>query len=94
VPPEAREWCSVREVVRPGRAHNEILDMAGTFRADLIVMGTHGHGPLGRIFLGSTSQSVVRGAACPVVTVREVRSRPAAGARGSRSELQDLQPGR
>jgi nucleotide-binding universal stress UspA family protein len=32
-------------------------------------MGSHG-GTLGAAFFGSTAQHVVRGAACPVVTVR------------------------
>lgn len=37
--------------------------------ADMIVVGTHGHGAVGRVLLGSVSSAVLRGAACPVVIV-------------------------
>ena len=36
---------------------------------DLIVMGTHGRKGLGRMFLGSTAEAIVRTATCPVLTV-------------------------
>jgi nucleotide-binding universal stress UspA family protein len=34
---------------------------------DLLVMGSRGHGPLGRVLLGGVSAKVVRSASCPVV---------------------------
>ncbi len=37
--------------------------------ADLLVLGSHGRGPLGRVVLGSVSDAVVRAAACPVLVV-------------------------
>jgi nucleotide-binding universal stress UspA family protein len=37
----------------------------------LIVMGTHGHGGVKRLVLGSVADFVVRNADCPVVTIRE-----------------------
>jgi nucleotide-binding universal stress UspA family protein len=52
-----------------GRAHEKVLEIAAELRPDLIVLGTRGHGPLGRILFGSTSHRVVRAATCPVVTV-------------------------
>jgi nucleotide-binding universal stress UspA family protein len=39
--------------------------------AQAIVIGAHGHGRLSGALLGSTSQSVIRHAPCPVVVVRE-----------------------
>jgi nucleotide-binding universal stress UspA family protein len=39
-------------------------------RADLIVMGTHGHGALAKIVLGSVAERVISQASCPVMTVR------------------------
>jgi nucleotide-binding universal stress UspA family protein len=59
----------VEKRLATGRAHEKILEIAGAERADLIVLGTRGHGPLGRLLFGSTSDRVVREATCPVVTV-------------------------
>jgi nucleotide-binding universal stress UspA family protein len=39
-------------------------------RVSLIVMGTHGRGAMGHLFLGSVAERVVRAAPCPVLTVR------------------------
>jgi nucleotide-binding universal stress UspA family protein len=94
VPAEAREWCGVRELVTPGRAHHEILKVAAERGVDLIVMGASGHGPIGRVLFGSTSQSVVRAAHCPVLTVRSIRERQEVRAQGSRAMAQDLQHAR
>jgi nucleotide-binding universal stress UspA family protein len=52
-----------------GRAHEKILEAAVAQSADLVVLGTRGHGPLQRIVFGSTSERVVREATCPVFTV-------------------------
>jgi nucleotide-binding universal stress UspA family protein len=37
--------------------------------ADLVVVGTHGRGPVRTFLLGSVSQSVIRHAECPVVVM-------------------------
>ena len=77
VPDESRDVCQVRERVEVGTAWREILRAAKETEADLIVMGAHAHGPVGRVFFGSTSSHVVRQASCPVVVVRETEaSRP------------------
>ena len=60
----------------PGSA---ILDAAKAFRADLIVVGSHGRSGLGRFLLGSVSDRVVRHAPCSVQVVR-----PAARTRARR----------
>ena len=52
-----------------------IIDAAGTNSADLIVMGTHGHGALMHVMMGNVAERVVRMAPCPVLTVREPRAR-------------------
>lgn len=48
----------------------EILKYAEAHPIDLIVIGTHGRGPLGHMVMGSTAERVVRKAPCPVLTVR------------------------
>jgi nucleotide-binding universal stress UspA family protein len=53
-----------------GSPHPEIVRYAGEQRIDLIVLGTHGRGPLGHMLLGSVAERVVRTAPCPVLTVR------------------------
>jgi nucleotide-binding universal stress UspA family protein len=40
---------------------------------DLIVMGTHGRGPIAHMLLGSVAEKVVRKSPCPVLTVREAQ---------------------
>ena len=54
-----------------GRADEEIVELAEEIGAGLIVMGSRGHGRLGRSLLGSVSESVVRHAHCPVTIVRK-----------------------
>ena len=48
----------------------EIVRLADEVGADLIVMGTHGRGGLGRLLMGSVAEGVMRKAPCPVVTVK------------------------
>jgi len=57
--------------IRTGRAYHEICELARESRADLIVLGSHGHTGLKRILLGSTAERVVRLAPCPVLVVRQ-----------------------
>jgi nucleotide-binding universal stress UspA family protein len=46
-----------------------ILDHAEESGSDLIVMGTHGHSPVRRFFMGSVAEKVVRYASCPVMVL-------------------------
>jgi nucleotide-binding universal stress UspA family protein len=62
------------EVVRAQRrgiaAAPVILEYAAEVEADVIVMSTHGRRGLGRAFLGSVTEEVVRVSEIPVLTVR------------------------
>ena len=53
-----------------GDAGESIVEAAAAEHADLIVVGTHERGAVGRLFLGSVSDHVVRHAGCPVMVVR------------------------
>ena len=62
-----------------GVAGESIVDVAEAESADLIVVGTHERGAVGRLFLGSVSDHVVRHARCPVMVVRPTRAAAPAG---------------
>ena len=47
-----------------------IIEYAKANRIGLIVIGTHGRGPLAHVLMGSVAERVVRLAPCPVLTVR------------------------
>jgi universal stress protein A len=55
--------------VAVGDAASEIAEAAAGLRADLIVLGTHGHGFVGRLMMGSVAEKVVRRADRPVLIV-------------------------
>lgn len=60
----------VREEIRWGDdAVDEIVAYARERRVDLLVIGTHGHGPLKRFLIGSVASGVARRAPCPVLLV-------------------------
>ena len=48
----------------------EILDEARKFKANLIVIGSHGHSELTGLLLGSVASKVLHHAECPVTVVR------------------------
>lgn len=73
VPASARSLGRIHERIAIGRPHEVILRVAAEERSDLIVMGTEGHGPLGRMLFGSNAHHVVRQATCPVLSVRPRR---------------------
>ncbi len=54
--------------VGPQPAH-EIAEVARQTGADLIVVGTHGHGAIPGIVLGSVTQRLLHFAPCPVLVV-------------------------
>jgi nucleotide-binding universal stress UspA family protein len=62
--------AELEALLRNGRAAEEICAVAQEIGAELIVMGTHGRGLLGRALLGSVAQNVVRASQVPVLTVR------------------------
>lgn len=53
-----------------GNPRDVILDEAQEWGADMIILGSHGHGVLGRVLLGSVSHAVLTHAKCSIEIVR------------------------
>jgi nucleotide-binding universal stress UspA family protein len=53
-----------------GIAAEEIIKAAKGMKADIIVMGSHGHGKFGSLLLGSVAQKVLSVSDVPVLIVR------------------------
>jgi nucleotide-binding universal stress UspA family protein len=67
---EERQQFRAQLVLLNGSPFVEIVRYAREQGVDLIVMGTHGRGPIAHMLLGSVAERVVRKAPCPVLTVR------------------------
>ena len=61
---------AVTSRVLEGAPEDAILDEADRWQADVIVLGSHGYGPMKRRLLGSVSQAVALHAPCSVEIVR------------------------
>ena len=55
---------------RIGKPAAEILDLAKEVGADLVIVGSHDRGAVGRMLLGSVSTEVLHKALCPVLVAR------------------------
>ena len=75
---------SARTELLSGNPVDEIVAYADSIDADLIVVGSRGHGAIASAFLGSVSQGVLHEARRPVLIFRPARAivdTPAAAAR-------------
>ena len=61
---------NVTFLVWTGDPGESIVSAAEAENVDLVVVGTHGRGTIGRLLLGSVSEHVVRNAPCPVLVIR------------------------
>ena len=68
VPQADRDKVTIATLV--GSPFLEIVKYAADQKVDLVVIGTHGRGPISHMLLGSVTEKVVRKAPCPVLTVR------------------------
>ncbi len=62
---------AVERITLRGRPASAIVEEARTWKADLLVLGNRGHGPIASMVLGSVSAEVVDHAPCPVLVVRD-----------------------
>lgn len=69
-PLAARGWVVEPRVIRE-RAATAIVAAATEFDADLVVVGSRGHGALYSMLLGSVAAEVVNLAPCPVLVARD-----------------------
>lgn len=65
-----RERFRAHFLTLTGSPFVEIVRYAKEQDIDLIVLGTHGRGPIAHMLMGSVAEKVVRKAPCPVLTVR------------------------
>ncbi len=65
----------VERLLLEGRPASAIVDLAREWKADLIVLGSRGHGTIESMLLGSVSREVVDHAPCPVLIARGTRLR-------------------
>ena len=63
-------FINYQTAIVTGIPYEEIIKKAKETATALIVLGTHGRTGLDHIIFGSTAERVVRGATCPVLTVR------------------------
>ena len=71
-----REHVNVAPRFVSGTVSTTILSEAGRIGADLIVMGSHGHGNVYHALFGGVGQKVTRKASCPVMLVSSPRVKP------------------
>jgi len=65
-----RRGIAVTTRVATGIPSEEVITAARAEDSDLLVVGTKGKTGLAHVMLGSTAERVIRGAPCPVLTVR------------------------
>lgn len=65
----AQQGVNVKLHEPTGNVAEEILKEADALNADLIVMGTHGHGAMYNLLVGSATKGVLKHASCPVLLV-------------------------
>lgn len=65
-----RKGVQVDTLSKVGLIADTIADVATQTPFDLIVMGTHGHGALGKLVMGSVSTKVLAKCSVPVLLVR------------------------
>jgi len=68
------QGLDVQASLVPGPTIETIVQRAQQLAADLVVLGSHGHGALHRALLGSVSEGVLRRAGRPVLIIPTRRS--------------------
>jgi nucleotide-binding universal stress UspA family protein len=61
--------CPIKTLQVTGQPVGTILAKASALKAAYVVMGTHGHGAMFDLIVGSTAHGILRKARCPVLVV-------------------------
>jgi nucleotide-binding universal stress UspA family protein len=68
--PKAADKINISRYILSGNPAAEIVEHAKRHSADMIVVGTHGHGAVARFILGSVADRVLHEATCPVLVTK------------------------
>ena len=64
-----KDGVDAQAILLKGHAAKRILEKAEELEADIILIGSHGHGLLHKALLGSVSEYIIRHATCNVMVV-------------------------
>ena len=67
--PLEQAGLDVTALVVQGATVEKIVQEAARLEADMIVVGSHGHGALHHLLVGSVTEGIMRAAVCPVLVV-------------------------
>ena len=67
--PRVPEGIDLRVEMRIGKDHLKILEFAKEESIDLIVMGRHGSGSIGKMLFGQVTEKITRKAECAVLVI-------------------------
>ena len=67
---DLRGLCTIKPVVRIGKAYKEIIQQAAEAQSDAVIMGVRGRNALDLAIFGSTTHRVIQFGPCPVLAVR------------------------
>ncbi len=70
IPAEERQGLELETVILHGNPSLEVIRYAKENKVDMIVIGTAGRSGVEHMMFGSTAEKVVRGAHCPVLSVK------------------------
>ena len=73
-PAEHSAKLNLRTIVKIGNIEKDLLGIVRDEEIDLVVMGTHGRRYLGRWFIGSVTEHMLRNVPVPVLTVSHIEA--------------------
>lgn len=72
LPAEDAAKVNRRTIIKIGSIEKELLEIVHNEAIDLVIMGTHGRRYLGRWFIGSVTEHMLRNVPAPVLTVSHI----------------------